>query len=202
MSPKARQSLVGLGSFEVLTLGNRFPTDPILRVSPMQFPPMVPAALDTMILSLAPMPFVIKTALIGIQPPLVPVGNTVLHAVDFGYRRETFPPFQAPDVMTGSMDESVGPDDLSAPAILLGKAMNLSFKVRFHGQQCAIVIPLDLISVSHTILQRSFPDNPLVFIINTSTDDSSVDYTLGKTIATFNPHLDGVIRNIRLELLH
>ena len=148
------------------------------------------------------MPFVIKTALIGIQPPLVPMGNTVLHAVDFGHRRETFPPFPAPDVITGSMDKSVGPDDLSAPAILLGAPMNLPFKVRFHGQQSAIVIPLNLISVSHTILQRSFPDNPPLFIINTSTDDSSVHYTLGKTIATFNPHLNGVIRNIRLELLH
>ena len=61
-SPKARQRLVGLGCFEVLTFGNHFATDPILRVSPTQFPPMLPPPLDTMIFSLAPMEFVINAA--------------------------------------------------------------------------------------------------------------------------------------------
>lgn len=131
-SPKSRQRLVRLARFEILPFGNRFATNPILRVYPMQFPPMVPPTFDTVISPLAPMALVMNTTLIGIQPPLVSVGNAVLQAVDFGHWREAFPPFPTPDVITRSMDKSVCPDNLSAPTILLGKAVNLSFKVRFH----------------------------------------------------------------------
>jgi len=100
------------------------------------------------------------------------------------------------------MDKSVGPDDLSAPTILLGAPMNLPFKVRFHGQQSAIVIPLNLIPVFLAVLKRRLPDNPALFVINTSSDHSAIHYTLCKTIVTFNPPLNGILRNTRLELLH
>ena len=50
------------------------------------------------------------------------------------------------------MDKSVGPNDFSTLAILLGESMNSSLKVRLHGQQRAIVIPLDFLPVFLTIL--------------------------------------------------
>jgi hypothetical protein len=106
-----------------------------------------------MIFTLMPMAFVVNASLIWLQPPLVSVQLTVPHAVDFRHRREPFPPFAAPNVIPRPMDNPVGPNNLSAPAILLRDTMNAPFKIRLNGQQSAIVIPLDFRSVSLAILK-------------------------------------------------